>query len=75
MYCERNWKCFAYLPDKTCAIYDRLTEVNYNEINHLGNSNGDRVRLIEVTVEQRSNLQLMWEATFGKLKGDRFIEV
>ena len=30
---------------------DRLTEVNYNKISHMGNLNSDHVRLIEVTVE------------------------
>ena len=29
---------------------DRLIEVNYNKISHLGSPKGDRVRLIEVTV-------------------------
>ena len=32
-------------------VSDRLIEVNYNEISKLGNLNGDRVRLIEVTVK------------------------
>ena len=31
---------------------DRLTELNYNIISHLGYPNGDRVRFMEVTVEQ-----------------------
>ena len=28
-----------------------LTEVNYNKISHFGNTNGDRICLIEVTIE------------------------
>ena len=54
---------------------DHLTEGNCNETSSLGNPNGDRVSLIEVTVEERSNLQKMWEATIGKLIGDCLIQV
>ena len=34
-----------------CRVSDRLIEVKYNEFSKLGNLNGDRVRLIEVTVK------------------------
>ena len=32
-------------------VSDRLKEVKYNEISKVGNRNGDRIRLIEVTVK------------------------
>ena len=38
------------MPGYRC-VSDRLIEVKYNEISKLGNINGDRVRLIEVTVK------------------------
>ena len=34
-----------------CRESDRLLEVKYNEFSKLGNLNGDRLRLIEVTVK------------------------
>ena len=34
-----------------CRVSGRLIELKYNEFSKLGNLNGDRVRLIEVTVK------------------------
>ena len=34
-----------------CHVSDRSKEVKYNAFSKLGNLNGDRVRLIEVTVK------------------------
>ena len=47
---RRTEQCKLEMPGYRC-VSDRLIEVKYNEISKLGNLNGDRVRLIEVTVK------------------------
>ena len=49
--CSASYPAFTGNVLCYCRVSDRLIEVKYNEISKLGNLNGDRVRLIEVTVK------------------------